>query len=48
VLEVEEIRRLIGSATGVYGVAIALAIATGLRQGELLGLKWGDIDSRGN
>src|SRR5207247_467186 len=27
-----------------YGVIVALALMTGLRQGELLGLRWQDVD----
>ena len=44
VLDRPEIGKLLGKATDRYRLALALAIFTGLRQGEQLGLKWRDID----
>jgi integrase len=44
-LNAEEVRRLLRAATGDRLEALySLAVATGLRQGELFGLKWSDID----
>jgi integrase len=41
----EEIRLLITAARGTrYDLPIRLTLATGLRQGELLGLRWDDVD----
>ncbi len=41
----EQVRRLLETALGTrWEVLIALAVATSLREGELLGLQWGDID----
>jgi integrase len=43
----EQIERLLGAAEGNYAelrIPIAVAVATGLRRGELLGLRWGDVD----
>ncbi len=44
ILEVEEFRELMGRLQLRERVLVFLAMATGLRQGELAGLKWGDID----
>ncbi|MCH7538183.1 MAG: site-specific integrase, partial [Proteobacteria bacterium] len=44
VLSIGEQRRLIKAANGRDRVLLMSALATGLRQGELLGLKWGDLD----
>jgi len=44
-LTVEEVHRLLDAATQRRNSARwALALALGLRQGEALGLKWGDVD----
>jgi integrase len=46
-LSPDETRVLVDAATAddsVYGDAIVLAIHTGMRLGELLGLKWDDVD----
>ncbi|MDP9350038.1 MAG: site-specific integrase, partial [Chloroflexota bacterium] len=41
----EQVRRLLDTARGTrWEALLMLAIATGMRQGELLGLKWEDID----
>src|SRR5205085_11916728 len=47
ILRSEEIDALLRAATPSYRPVLATAIFTGLRQGELLGLKWGDIDFDG-
>jgi integrase len=44
VLNREEIARLLGAASGRYRTLLATAILSGLRQGELLGLHWRDVD----
>jgi integrase len=45
VLSLEEIQKLLNIAKGrqIEGI-VCLAVATGLRRGELMGLKWQDID----
>jgi integrase len=49
VLNDNEVRQLlIGAKDNRYEVLYYLAITTGLRQGELLGLMWGDIDWASN
>lgn len=41
----EEIGRLLAAASGArWGPLVMLALATGMRLGELLGLRWGDVD----
>ncbi len=47
ILQPEEIKRLLKAADERYRVLFLTAILTGLRQGELLGLQWGDIDWNG-
>ena len=44
ILTPEEIDALLAAATPSYRPILATAIFTGLRQGELLGLRWADID----
>jgi integrase len=45
VLTPEEVKRLLKAARGERFEALyILAVTTGMRQGELLGLKWGDVD----
>lgn len=40
-----EVRNLLAAADGTpYATAIRLALATGMRQSELLGLRWADVD----
>jgi len=47
-LGAEEIAKIFRAAEGTqYSPLIALALATGARRGELLGLKWGDVDFAG-
>lgn len=44
-LAVDEVRRLLKAADATaYGALVHLAVATGMRQGELLGLRWRDVD----
>ena len=48
VLNAEEAGRLLEAATGTpYYALLYLALATGGRQGELLALRWRDIDLDG-
>lgn len=44
---VDEIRRILQEAKGPMrnGAAIILAVTTGMRRGEILGLQWSDIDT---
>src|SRR5581483_7982753 len=44
VLPADEIGRLLDAADPKYRPALAVAVSTGLRLGELLGLRWQDID----
>lgn len=44
VLNRDEIGRLLGAASPRYRTLRATAVLSGLRQGELLGLRWRDID----
>jgi len=43
-LRPHEIRLLLDSSEGQYKTLFMLAVMTGLRMGEILGLQWGDID----
>jgi integrase len=43
-LSFEEAERLVAGANGMWRTMIVVAIKTGLRQGELLALRWEDID----
>jgi integrase len=43
-LDFEEAERLVGGAQGDWRIMIVMAIKTGLRQGELLALRWSDVD----
>jgi integrase len=47
ILRSEEIDALLRAVTPVYRPVLATAIFTGLRQGELLGLCWADVDFDG-
>ena len=38
------VRRLLAQADGVMGILMRVAVATGMRRGELLALTWDDID----
>jgi len=40
----EEIKKLLRTAEGEMKALLSVACLAGLRQGEILGLKWGDID----
>jgi integrase len=44
ILTPNEVKRLIDAATDRWRLIIQTAVFTGMRQGELLGLQWGDID----
>lgn len=44
ILDADEIATFIAAAPKPYRTLIAVAVFTGLRQGELLGLKWCDVD----
>jgi integrase len=44
VLSADEIRRLLEAATPLYRPILMLAVYTGLRQSECLGLQWRDVD----
>jgi integrase len=44
ILDVDELTSLIAELEYPYKVMVFLAAATGLRAGELLGLKWQDVD----
>jgi integrase len=43
-LTFEEARALVAAADGEWRAMISVALATGLRQGELLALQWDDVD----
>jgi integrase len=44
ILEAEEVALLIDRAPAGYRTLIVTAVYTGMRQSELLGLRWGDVD----
>ena len=44
VLTVEEIGKLLGELADPWRTAVYVAVTTGLRVSELLGLKWADVD----
>jgi integrase len=44
VLAAEEIGRLLGELADPWKTAVYIAVTTGLRVSELLGLKWGDVE----
>lgn len=44
ILAPKEVRTLVDASDGVFKLVIQAAIFTGMRQGELLGLQWGDVD----
>jgi integrase len=44
-LSVEQVRKFLAKSHGTrYGTLFYLAVSTGLRKGEILGLRWSDID----
>ena len=45
-LEKEEIARLLSNCSGYIKSIVIVALNTGMRKGEILGLKWQDIDFR--
>jgi len=45
-LEKEEIKRLYDACPAYLRPVVALAVSTGMRRGEILGLKWPDVDFR--
>jgi len=47
ILNRDEIARLLAAAPSRYKALLATAIFTGLRQGELLALRWDDVDREG-
>lgn len=44
-LTFDEAPRLLAAAHGIWAPMICIALRCGLRQGELLGLKWDDVDT---
>ena len=46
--EVAEAERLLAHTPREWRAVLAVALFTGMRQGELLGLQWGDIDWASN
>jgi integrase len=45
-LDREQVGRLVASTPTKYRTLIAVSLATGIRQGEALGLQWADVDVR--
>ncbi|MBL8080436.1 MAG: site-specific integrase [Anaerolineales bacterium] len=46
ILNEEQVRQfMVAAASSPYGTLFYLALATGMRKGELLGLKWTDLDA---
>lgn len=46
-LDAAQVRRLLASASADARTPLLCAVTTGMRRGELLGLKWGDVDWSG-
>src|SRR5207248_3656399 len=46
-LEADEVRRLLDAAPAEARTLLLCAVTTGMRRGELLGLKWADVDWHG-
>lgn len=44
ILTPDEVRRLVAATDEHHRLLVQTAVFTGMRQGELLGLQWGDID----
>jgi integrase len=40
----DEIRAIVREAEGVYSIPVLLAATTGMRRGEVLGLRWSEVD----
>lgn len=47
ILTPDEIRKLLAATDDHYRLLVQTAVFTGMRQGELLGLQWGDVDWSG-
>ena len=45
-MEKEEIKRLYDACPEYLKLIVALAVVTGMRKGEILNLKWPDVDFR--
>jgi integrase len=45
-LDREAVGRLIAATPEAYRALVAVSVLTGLRQGEALGLRWGDVDTK--
>src|SRR3954471_20563788 len=48
ILSRDEITKLLDAARARYRTLVAAAVLTGLRQGEILGLRWDDVDCDAN
>jgi integrase len=44
VLDADEVKKLLAAAAPEWRLLLETAVTTGLRQSELLGLQWGDVD----
>ncbi len=48
VLDADEVKKLLEATAPEWRLMIETAVTTGLRQSELLGLRWGDVDWQSN